>query len=104
MVSSETAAEDVESSLATIGDMEDIDEWQDLPAEITALIQDQPGLKFNIRRSNSREDLERAYDLLHDFIPGWGRFFKDVWHREPRYVGAFCIRQNDIPRSMTTYG
>lgn len=71
MVSSEITAENVESSLATIDDMEDIEEWQDLPAEITALIQDQPGLRFNTRPLNSREDLERAYDLLHDFIPGW---------------------------------
>ncbi|KAJ5954198.1 hypothetical protein N7501_008477, partial [Penicillium viridicatum] len=71
VVSSEMPAEGVESSLATIDDMEDIDEWQDLPAEITALIRDQPGLKFNTRLLNYREDLERAYNLLHDFIPGW---------------------------------
>lgn len=55
----------------TMNEMEDSDEWQDLPAEITALIHDQPGLKFNTRPLDSREDLERAYDLLHNFVPAW---------------------------------
>ncbi|KAJ5500746.1 hypothetical protein N7453_009797 [Penicillium expansum] len=71
VVSSEIAAENVESSLASIDDMEDVGEWQDLPEEITALVHDQPGLKFNTKPLNSREDLERAYNLLHNFVPGW---------------------------------
>ncbi|KAJ5961180.1 uncharacterized protein N7479_008330 [Penicillium vulpinum] len=64
-------AERVESSLSTMNDIEDSNEWQDLPTEITALIHDQPGLKFSTRPLDSREDLERAHDLLHTFVPEW---------------------------------
>lgn len=42
-----------------------------MPTEITTLIHDQPGLRFDGRPISSRKDLELAYRLLHNFVPRW---------------------------------
>jgi hypothetical protein len=49
-------------------DMEDVDNWEDLPGQITALIRDQPGLRFDGEPIRSREDLELAYRLPRNFV------------------------------------
>ena len=68
VVSSVSTAENILSCFATMDDTEESDQWQDLPAEIAALIEDQPGLWFNPGPIASREDPERAYCYLHDFV------------------------------------
>lgn len=71
MLSGPSFGECLESFLSTTEDVEDVEKWEDLPAEIATLIQDQSGLKLDGRPIASREDLELAYRLLHNFVPKW---------------------------------
>ncbi|KAF9886063.1 hypothetical protein FE257_012120 [Aspergillus nanangensis] len=66
-----STAESIESYLTAMEDMEDLNDWLDLPEETIKLIHDQAGLKINEKPIESRQDLQRAYHLLHNFIPGW---------------------------------
>lgn len=60
--------ERIEACLLIMEDMEDVDNWEDLPGQITALIRDQPGLRFDGEPIRSREDLELAYRLPRNFV------------------------------------
>lgn len=86
-------AENVELSLDSMNNMEDLHEYDDLPAQMIELIQSQPGLMFGGRPIACRKTLERAYDLLHPYILGY-----DVTNR-PK-MGAQRLEMADLATSV----
>ncbi|CAI7624260.1 unnamed protein product [Penicillium manginii] len=77
-------------------DMEDVDNWEDLPGQITALIRDQPGLRFDGEPIRSREDLELAYRLPRNFVP------ESTDNPEMLELSKLAILKNDMSGSQGT--